>query len=152
MSYLNRDLPPMVARLEKTLRSVMFSGQDWMFREPYGLKRKAHQITINHPHYSWTKLHLKAPNAMANTEVTLYHRWMIPRSECSHRVIVCCLRMKEKTISYSLWKLEVTVMESMSLEYRHKSACIKCAYFVEHARSILSPFHSTLYFFPRCQQ
>lgn len=32
--YLYSDLPPMVARLEKTLRSVMFSGQDWMLRKP----------------------------------------------------------------------------------------------------------------------
>lgn len=27
-------LPPMVAKLENTLRSVMLSGQDWMFRNP----------------------------------------------------------------------------------------------------------------------
>lgn len=27
-------LPPMVAKLENTLRSVMLSGQDWMFRKP----------------------------------------------------------------------------------------------------------------------
>ena len=30
--YLYSDLPPMVARLEKTLRSVMFSGHDWILR------------------------------------------------------------------------------------------------------------------------
>lgn len=34
VAYLYSALPPMVARLEKTLRSVMFSGQDWMFRNP----------------------------------------------------------------------------------------------------------------------
>lgn len=32
--YLYKALPPIVARLEKTLKSVMLSGQDWMFRKP----------------------------------------------------------------------------------------------------------------------
>lgn len=32
--YLYSALPPIVARLEKTLKSVMLSGQDWMFRKP----------------------------------------------------------------------------------------------------------------------
>lgn len=32
--YLYNALPPIVARLEKTLRSVMLSGHDWMFRKP----------------------------------------------------------------------------------------------------------------------
>lgn len=29
----------MVARLENTLKSVMLSGQDWMFRKPGGERR-----------------------------------------------------------------------------------------------------------------
>ena len=32
--YLYSALPPIVAKLEKTLKSVMLSGQDWMFRKP----------------------------------------------------------------------------------------------------------------------
>lgn len=37
-THLYKDLPPIVARLEKTPRSVMFSGHDWMLRKPAGLK------------------------------------------------------------------------------------------------------------------
>lgn len=32
--YLYSVLPPMVATLENTLKSVMLSGQDWMFKKP----------------------------------------------------------------------------------------------------------------------
>lgn len=40
MCYLYNALPPMVARLENTLKSVMLSGQDWMFRKPRGDRRR----------------------------------------------------------------------------------------------------------------
>lgn len=41
-THLYKDLPPMVARLEKTPRSVMFSGHDWMLRKPAGFKGVQH--------------------------------------------------------------------------------------------------------------
>lgn len=37
-THLYKDLPPMVARLEKTPRSVIFSGHDWILRKPAGVK------------------------------------------------------------------------------------------------------------------
>lgn len=44
--YLYSALPPIVAKLEKTLKSVMLSGHDWMFRKPkWGHRRTTHTDT-----------------------------------------------------------------------------------------------------------
>lgn len=43
--YLYRALPPIVTKLEKTLKSVMFSGHDCMFKYPEGEKEN---VSINH--------------------------------------------------------------------------------------------------------
>lgn len=45
--YLYSALPPTVAKLEKTLKSVMLSGQDWMFRKPKCEHRHTHTQGYN---------------------------------------------------------------------------------------------------------
>lgn len=46
--YLYSVLPPIVAKLENTLKSVMFSGQDWMFKKPKQAQMQK-DIRLNSP-------------------------------------------------------------------------------------------------------
>lgn len=59
----------MVARLEKTLRSVMFSGHDWMFRKPTGTQ----PITYNFNRNTANNITANIGDVLPDTQQILTH-------------------------------------------------------------------------------